>query len=510
VSWHDEMAAVRGAANGRNGRASAGDTLHIEPAAFGGLACEVVDALAPHTEADRAGLLVSYLAAFGCAIGGGPYVQVGGDHHDARIFPVLVGETARSRKGSSWSIVRPVIEHADPGFASRQLSGFGSGEAVVDAVRDGDPDRDDDPGVVDKRLLVHEPEFSRMLRVAARDGSTLSPVVRDAWDGVRLQARSRTRTSVASGAHVSIVGHVVHEELSRYLLDSEVAGGLANRFCFALVRRSKRLPTGGNLDDRIVAELAAKTRAALANARKLGRLRRSPDAEHLWETMYDHLTKDVFGVYGRIVARAEAQCLRFSVLYAALDGSSTINVQHLGAAWDLWRFFDASAWRIFGAKDITGDPVADRILEAARDNTGGVDFTHQSALFSRHVSMERLATARDRLGELGLAKTATEDTGGRPRGVTVACEQSELSEKTPDEGRLPSLSSLHSHCSDQGCGPLRSEPEPEPGESDSASARELARDGCSRCGEIATTTVGDDPRCSVHADVFAEVASWEN
>jgi hypothetical protein len=207
------------------------DEPSIDGAAFHGLAGKVVDGLDPHTEADRAGLLVSYLAGFACAIGGGPHVMVGGDRHDSRFFPVLVGETARARKGSAWSGVRPVLEYADPGFASRQLSGFGSGESVVDAVRD--PDSDEDEGVTDKRLLVHEPEFSRLLRVASRDGSTLSPIVRDAWDGLRLQARSRTRTSVASNAFVAVLGHVVHEELHRYLLDSEVAGGFANRLCSA-------------------------------------------------------------------------------------------------------------------------------------------------------------------------------------------------------------------------------------------------------------------------------------
>lgn len=456
MSWEGEMAKIREAElpvsgpswdwrnENRKPREKVVARPVLEGPAFHGLAGEVVRALEPHTEADPAGLLVSFLAGFGCAIGGGPHVRVGGDRHDSRFFPVLVGETARSRKGSAWSAVRPVLERADREFAARQLSGFGSGEAVVDAVRDSNPDRDD-PGADDKRLLVHEPEFSRFLRVASREGSTLSPIVRDAWDGVRLQARSRTKTSVASGALVVMICHVVHEELHRYLLDSEVAGGLANRFAFALVGRSKRLPSGGNLDNQLIDRLASKTRDALADARTLGRFRRSPVADRLWETMYDHLTEDVFGVYGRIVARAEAQCLRFSILYAALDGSRTIEVEHLGAAWELWRYFDTSAWRIFGANDVTGDPVADRLLEELRAVfPAELNGTQQRDLFDRHVSGDRLEAARARLEDLRLAETRTEETGGRPRTLTSACDRSDLGDKSPTISRLPSLSSLQS------------------------------------------------------------------
>jgi hypothetical protein len=216
---------------------------------------------------------------------------------------------------------------------------------------------------------------------------------------------------------------------------------------FGLVRRSKRLPSGGNLDDELVADLGSKTRTALLAARKLGRIRRSPEADQLWETMYDLLTEDVFGVYGRIVARAEAQCLRFSILYAALDGSKTIEVDHLGAAWELWRYFDTSSWRIFGANDVTGDPVTDRLLaEVRKVAPAGLDGTQQSALFSRHVSSDRLTAARVRLEELHLAETIKEETGGRPRLVTFACEESKGSEQSHDGDPLPSLTSLISQC----------------------------------------------------------------
>lgn len=40
-----------------------------------------------------------------------------------------------------------------------------------------------DPGAVDKRLLVIEEEYAGALKAAGRDGSTLTAVIRQAWDG---------------------------------------------------------------------------------------------------------------------------------------------------------------------------------------------------------------------------------------------------------------------------------------------------------------------------------------
>jgi hypothetical protein len=49
----------------------------LDPAAFHGLAGKLVDTLRPHTEADDAALLLTFLAAFGNAVGPGPRALVG-------------------------------------------------------------------------------------------------------------------------------------------------------------------------------------------------------------------------------------------------------------------------------------------------------------------------------------------------------------------------------------------------------------------------------------------------
>src|SRR5713101_5166253 len=101
-------------------------------AAFSGLAGDVVRTLESHTEADPMGLLVTFLAAFGAAVGPGPHALADGSVHPARLNVVLVGRSARARKGTSWAVVRRMFEESEPAFCSgRVISGLTSGEGLV-------------------------------------------------------------------------------------------------------------------------------------------------------------------------------------------------------------------------------------------------------------------------------------------------------------------------------------------------------------------------------------------
>lgn len=390
----------------------------LDAAALHGLAGEVVATISPHTESDPVGLLVDFLACFGSSVGSGPYAVADASEHPARLNVVLVGETSRSRKGTARANIRKLMNEADPGWSDRRvMGGLASGEGLIAAVADPTAESQ---GAADKRLLIVEPEFARLLGVAGREGSTLSPIVRDAWDTGKLRVMTRKDPLVATGAHVSILGHITREELRRRLSSTEAANGFANRFLFAMVRRSQLLPYGGDLDDSDQRALGAKVRHALERGRTIGLLRRTVAANDRWAELYSEMAEgDAGGLVGAITARPEAQTLRLSVAYALLDGSRTIDVEHLEAAYAVWRYCEASAAWIFG--DALGDDVADQLLEGLRRaGRAGLDGTEQRDLFARHVSGPRLELARRRLEEAGLAETVSRPTGGRPRTVTYA------------------------------------------------------------------------------------------
>src|ERR1022692_24418 len=78
----------------------------MDDAAIHGLAGEFVQMIAPNTEADPAAILVQFLVSFGALIGRGPHCRVEGDQHHTNLYALLVGATAKGRKGTSWGRVR--------------------------------------------------------------------------------------------------------------------------------------------------------------------------------------------------------------------------------------------------------------------------------------------------------------------------------------------------------------------------------------------------------------------
>jgi hypothetical protein len=382
-----------------------------------GLAGEVVRRVEPHTEADPAALLGDFLATFGNACGRGPHARVGQAQHAARLNVAKVGETSRARKGTAFAEVYPIVARACEAWAGRVLGGFGSGEALIEAVS---PERDGDtPAPYDHRLLVREPELARILRVAARDGSTLSSIIREAWDGGTLASRTRRSTLVASGAHVSVIGDVTVEELRRELTETDAMNGFANRFLFVACRRSQHLPNGAVIPDRTFNDLVRQTHDRLDLAVRRARMHRTEAAETRWADIYNAIDDHVSGLFGYATARAEAQMLRLSLIYALLDGADAIDLEHVEAAHAFWTYCEDTAAMVFGSR--LGDPIADTLLDALRDAfPDGLGRTEQSALFERHVSAERLNLARTLLVERGYAREETHPTEGRSRSVLYA------------------------------------------------------------------------------------------
>ncbi len=391
--------------------------------AFHGIAGRVVEMIEPHSEADPAGLLLTFNVMAGASLGRGSFATADAAEHPPRLYMTQVGKTSVGRKGSTMAQIRRVFAYADTSFVeSCIVGGSASGEGLINEVRDGDDG--DDEGVRDKRRVVYEAEFGRVLKVIARDGNTYSSVAREAWDGLPLHVMTRKDPLRATGAHICILGHTTMVELQKNLTDVELGNGFANRFLFALTKRSKKLPSGGNLDPADIAPIGHELRGILDKGRNRGRVERSMEAEKLWSDIYNSVDDERDGIFGAVTARAEAQMLRLSVLYALLDGSKMIEVPHLEAARAVWTYCEESAAYVFG--DALGDSLADRLLEALRAaGATGMTFGEQFDLFGRHVSSQELKKVRADLEAKGHAVTQKQTTSGRPRMVTYAAMDGE-------------------------------------------------------------------------------------
>lgn len=88
----------------------------LAEAAYHGLAGEIVRAIEPHTEADNVALLLQFLVAFGNAIGRKRYFEADGAKHFPNLFGVLIGATAKGRKGTSWAQVFRLFKNCRTGM----------------------------------------------------------------------------------------------------------------------------------------------------------------------------------------------------------------------------------------------------------------------------------------------------------------------------------------------------------------------------------------------------------
>jgi hypothetical protein len=404
--------------------------------AFHGLAGDLVHVIEPHTEADPAALVFQFLVVFGNIIGRRPNFTAEADRHGMNLFVVIVGATSKGRKGSSWSHVRKIGEAVDHEWAGQRVQqGLSSGEGLIWTVRD--PIEKQEPirkgkrvvgyekviadfGVEDKRLHILEPEFASVLKMVDREGNILSGTLRQAWDTGTLRILTKNSPAQATGAHISVIGHITGDELRRYLTATEKGNGFANRFLWVCAKRSKALPEGGALDESELEGIISRVGQAVTFARSTDELHRSSKARKLWAKVYPELSAGSSGMLGAVTSRAEAQVMRLASLYALLDSSKVIKEIHLRAALALWKYAEQSARFIFG--DSLGDPVADQILSALRKNAAGLTRTEIRDALGRNRRAEEIEIALASLARRGSARLVSdaEHGPGRPSETWVA------------------------------------------------------------------------------------------
>jgi hypothetical protein len=219
----------------------------------------------------------------------------------------------------------------------------------------------------------------------------------------------------ATDAHISIIGHITRDELRRLLTETESANGFANRFPMLAVRRSKCLPEGGNIGSDSMNDLVTRLQKAIEFAQSVGEVTRSDEARSLWAKIYPELSKGKPGLLGAITARAEAQVLRLSVIYALLDCSIKVEVQHLKAALALWDYCERSVAWIFSKPEETEQR---QLVEFIKRWGGAVtvrDVTHNyRPLRGQPEKAEALLTALVKAGKGEWEPVPTTEKGGRP------------------------------------------------------------------------------------------------
>lgn len=172
-----------------------------------------------------------------------------------------------------------------------------------------------------------------------------------------------------------------------------------------------------------------------------------PETRDYWEAVYEELNAGAAGRVGQLTRRGAAIVRRIAMVYALLDGASSIQLPHLMAALALWQYSRDSVRYVFRASPGLS-PLASKLLatlvtaapadcdkNALREATG----SHNRTASDISRALEELRTA-------GLADVETiGGTGGRPRQVWTT-------------GRVPSTNAAGTmgEMGDMGCNSSRS------------------------------------------------------
>jgi hypothetical protein len=346
----------------------------IRDEAFYGLAGEVVRLLEPVLETDRPAILSNFLSMAGVLFQHDAHSRVTADIHYPADYYLTVGPSAVGRKGTTTNAMLEVIERVQPGFKARILSGLSTGQGLIVALMKNKPkDSESDettpedvpeaiPEAIASAVMVEISEFSELLAVMKREENTLTAVLRNAWDGRPLAVLTRKQPLKVQNVSIAQVAHITVRELLPKLTSTDRANGFANRYLFVWSERVKLLPKG-DMSHVNYSDVVVKLHKAMEAARNLGEVKRDPDAEELWAEEYKRLTARGDSMIDALLSRADAHVVRLSLLYALLDGSRVVRVQHLRAAIAFWDYCEASVRFVFDMPDATDE----RILRKLED-----------------------------------------------------------------------------------------------------------------------------------------------
>jgi hypothetical protein len=348
--------------------------------AYHGIVGELVRQLEPLTEAHPAAMLVCALTCFGNLIGRRSHFYVSADKHHANLFALVVGRSSKGRKGMAFNIVKHFFTTIDPEWKRNIGGGLSSGEGLIADLQDPEPPEDEDAELphIDKRRLLVETEFATVLERMKIQGNTVDSIIRQGWDGEDLRTRTKNTPLLATEPHISIIGNITFRELNARLSNVSIANGFANRFLFVYTERANSLPQPCRIETSspewqpFVRSLRQAVTFATnhAPAGDLGDLL-DPEASTFWDALYDALEYEgdeedpAAATVAEATNRGTANIMRLALIYALLDSSPVVKLEHLAAAEAVWEYCYASAAYVF--RGSAGDPLADRIYAAIRE-----------------------------------------------------------------------------------------------------------------------------------------------
>jgi len=377
-----------------------------DAAAFAGLLGECALALGEGTDASLVGLLGSLIPFCGAMVPGMAY------WHRAQTsspYVALVGESGIGRKGTAMMRAHDALAGV---FGSVEISraildGLSSGEGLIATLAYKQTTFPREPTVG----LVFEEEFATLIAARSRDGSTLDPKLRAAFDGGPLSNRKASETRTVTPPYwLPALIAITPTELRRRLEPGAIQSGSANRWLHLPVLAQDVPPRNAPpvLTDEQQTDLDAARRLALERRGPLGV---APAVTDALDGYYRFLGAEERGTALDLSRRLPTIAFRLALVHALVERSSQVTADHLERALALTEYARSGIpWVFAGA---TSNPDADLLLRALQKSGGLRKHTITRELIRDPLRRQAAIDELVRLGEAVLVTTLI--TGGRPR-----------------------------------------------------------------------------------------------
>lgn len=350
-----------------------------DPAMFHGLVGEVADAATKGREPSPVSVSAAFMARLSAAAGRHHFIAVGDQTHPLQLNFLHGGRSMIAAKGESWALPKRVFRavgemmNDDPApstddegavitpelFAGRVHSGgLSTGEGLAMLVHDGFVQgKTEHAPIDDKRLLVIEPEFAKLLEQGKRDGNTLSPIIRDLFDGGSIQPATKSASIWATEPHIVVHGAITPHELRARMDVTAAFNGLMNRFLIIFAERTCLVPFPDPTPDEVVQRLAVQTRDVIKFARgdyprtrRAAQITLSDEAREMYREAYPDLRRrdGSTPIITSLLERRAPITMRLAGLFAMTDQTTVISPAHMQAALAWARFHRESVGFIFG------------------------------------------------------------------------------------------------------------------------------------------------------------------
>ncbi|WP_424893000.1 DUF3987 domain-containing protein [Streptomyces sp. XH2] len=314
--------------------------------------------ISPFLEADALGVYVAALSMWSAAIGGTVKVSSRGSARPVLLWSALVAGTGRG-KGTALRAALHVLDASLGRFlATHTTSGITSGASMVNHLWEQQEATVETEHGRDVRTLVVEEEWSEVLRRVKRDAS-FTTKLRAAWDGATLRNTTKEEAQEVRDPGMVLHAHVTPSDWSKYVGQSEAAGGSYNRILPFLLGSVPMLD-----DDRVSlpkvdgSELSDAYGWATARPRVITL---SGDARPLWRTVRRYariLGESLPEAQAVFIERTAEQTLRVAACLAASECSETITEEILSAAFTLVRRSVQDAVSITAGQRVNGGAAA--------------------------------------------------------------------------------------------------------------------------------------------------------